>query len=603
MKSTNHITPSDVPNVEVAVVPSNSRWASAVKEAAKLCGASFVAVDEVTPTTLSERIFVLDLSNSVAASTPGPRAIAISANQSLSCFDVIHPNEVQYRLQRSLANLVEMEQLKVRVTQGQATVSTLNDIGLTLSAITERKELLEAILSHSRRVLSADGGTIYLRDGDELIFEAAQNDSVEITMQREKVKLPIEDSSLAGFVAGRNTILNIDDIYNIPKAMPYSPNFTFDKASGYRTRSMLLVPMTDRDNKVLGVLAFVNRKPTSGVPLVDFSLCQPFSKQSSELACSIASQAAVALENYRLYENIRNLFDSFITAAVTVIESRDPSTAGHSQRVSDLTVELAKECDQSSQFEGISFTGDQLEELRYASILHDFGKVGVREEVLLKANKLHPWELERVEWRFRLAAIQAELEHLRRGTSLDERMSQLDRDLNLVRQMNTPRYRFSERDVEALAAISGRWLLSESGEPVIEQAEIQRLCIPYGSLDHDERLEIQRHVEHTYQFLKVIPWTSNLKNIPNLAYAHHEKLDGTGYPRGLVEAEIPFGAKLMTISDIFDALTAGDRPYKASMPITRAVSILREEAGAGRLNHAAVELFVAKKVWTSIGMS
>jgi len=602
VKPIKNIAASDIPNIEVAVVPSTSRWASAVKDAAEQCGAVFVAFDEVTPATLAERLVVLDLSKSVSASSPGPRAISISANQSLDCFDVIHPNEVQFRLKRSLSNLIEMEKLKARVAQEQATVSTLNDIGLTLSAITERTELLDAILTHSRQVLSADGGTIYLRDGDELIFEAAQNDSVEITMQIEHVRLPIEDSSLAGFVAGRNTILNIDDIYNIPEAMPYRPNFTFDKASGYRTRSMLLVPMTDRANKVLGVLAFVNRKPSPGVPLIDFSLCQPFSKQSSDLARSIASQAAVALENYRLYQNIRNLFDSFITAAVTVIESRDPSTAGHSQRVSDLTVALAKECDGSPEFEGIKFSGDQLEELRYASILHDFGKVGVREEVLLKANKLHPWELERVEWRFRLAAIQAELEHLRRGTPLDERMSQLERDLNLVRQMNTPRYRFTERDVEALAAISGRWLLSEKGEPVIEQAEIQRLCIPYGSLDHDERLEIQRHVEHTYQFLKVIPWTSNLKNVPHLAYAHHEKLDGSGYPRGLVNSEIPFGAKLMTISDIFDALTAGDRPYKASMPIAKAVSILREEAEMGRLDRDAVELFVAKKVWTSIGM-
>ncbi len=603
MNSLKHIAPSDTPNIEVAVVPSSSRWGSAIKEAAEQCGAVFVAVDEVTPATLAERIVVMDLSNSIATSEPGPRVIAISANQTLRCFDVIHPNEVQYRLKRSLSNLVEMERLKVRVAQEQATVSTLNDIGLALSAITERTELLDAILSHSLHVLSADGGTIYLRDGDDLIFEAAQNDSVKLTMQIENVKLPIEDSSLAGFVAGRNTILNIDDIYNIPTAMPYSPNFTFDKASGYRTRSMLLVPMTDREDRVLGVLAFVNKKPTPGAPIADFSIYQPFSEQSSDLAQSIASQAAVALENYRLYENIRNLFDSFITAAVTVIESRDPSTAGHSQRVSDLTVGLAKECDLSPAFEGIRFNGDQIEELRYASMLHDFGKVGVREEVLLKANKLHPWELERVEWRFRLAAIQAELEHLRRGTSPDERMSQLDRDLALVRQMNTPRYRFSERDVDALASISGRWLLSKTGEPVIEQAEIQRLCIPYGSLDHDERLEIQRHVEHTYQFLKVIPWTSNLKNVPDLAYTHHEKLDGSGYPRGLVEAEIPFGAKLMTISDIFDALTAGDRPYKASMPIPKAVSILREESASGRLDHDAVELFVAKKVWTSIGMS
>ena len=593
----------DAPRIEVAIVPASSDYAHEVAKAAEACGIDFVAVDAATPADLVERVVVVDLSRAVVAQQLGRRVIAISANQKLDCFDVIHPNEVRFRLARSLRNLVELETLRARVAEGEETVQLLNEIGLALSAITDQDDLLQEILSHARRVLYADGGTIYMRDGDELIFTAAQNDTIPIK-QIEKTRLPIQDQSLAGFVAGRKTVLNIDDTYSIPEAMPYRPNFSFDKASGYHTRSMLLVPMTDRDDEALGVLALMNRKPIAGAPIADYSICRPFSNKDASLAKSIASQAAVALENYRLYQNIRNLFDSFIVASVTVIEARDPSTAGHSQRVADLTVELARECEVSGLYNGVSFTPDQIEEIRYASLLHDFGKVGVREEVLLKANKLHPWELERVEWRFRLAAVQAELEHLRRGTfSHDERMAQLERDIDLVRRMNSPRYRFTEGDTESLAAIAGRWMLSVEGEPVLEEREISRLCIPYGSLDQKERLEIQRHVEHTYQFLKVIPWTSNLSAIPHLAYAHHEKLDGSGYPRGLLRSEIPLGARLMTISDIFDALTAGDRPYKASMPIERAVSILRAEVEAGHLENDAVELFVAREVWRKIGIS
>ena len=592
----------DQPRIEVAIVPASSPYKKVLGDIAKRLNIDLVPVDAASPADLAERILVVDLTHAVSATELGRRVVAISDNASLNCFDVIPPGEVGTRLARSVENLVEMERLRARVSQEQSTVRLLNEIGLSLSAITEREALLEAILEHSRSVLLADAGTIYLTEGDDLIFSAAQNDTVQFTGKTEQSRLSVDDSSLAGFVAHRNTILNIDDVYNIPEQMPYRPNFSFDKASGYRTRSMLLVPMTDRDGHVLGVLALVNRKPAAGVPLADFSLCSAFSVRQAQLAQSIASQAAVALENYRLFENIRNLFDSFISAAVTVIESRDPSTAGHSQRVADLTVELAKSCETSpGSFEELSFSPEELEELRYASLLHDFGKVSVRERVLLKANKLFPWELERIEWRFRVASVQAELEWLARGKEGEVPRDQLQADLEMVRRMNSPGHRLGEQDIELLRDVAARWLIDEN-EPILSEPEVTRLCIPRGSLDPEERREIERHVEHTYHFLKCIPWTDNLSKVPDLAHAHHEKLDGTGYPLGLGAAEIPLGAKLMSVADIFDALTAGDRPYKPSMPVERAISILRAEVSAGHLLEPAVDVFVQGQLWERIGL-
>jgi len=593
----------DQPRIEMAIVPSGSRYQDLAQSIAHDLGVELVPVDAATPADLAERVLLVDLTAALPAQSLGHRVVAISEDLELECFEVVPPGQLKERLPRALKNLVEMERMRARVHQEQSTVRLLNEIGLALSAITEREALLEAILAHARSVLSADAGTIYLADGEDLIFSAAQNDTVRFKGKSEQNRLAIDDASLAGFVAHRNTILNIDDVYQIPEQMPYQPNFSFDKNSGYRTRSMLLLPMTDHGGAVLGVLALVNRKPVSGVPLADFSLCMPFSSRQAELAQSIASQAAVALENYRLFENIRNLFDSFISAAVTVIEARDPSTAGHSQRVAHLTVELAKACEESpGAFHDVSFGPQELEELRYASLLHDFGKVSVREEVLLKANKLFPWELERIEWRFKVATVQAELEWMARGHPGDFVDDQLQADLELVRRMNSPGYRFGEQDVHALRVLAQRWLLSQD-EPVVSNEEITRLCIPRGSLDPEERREIERHVEHTYQFLKCIPWTDGLSKVPDLAHAHHEKLDGTGYPLGLSDGAIPLGSKLMSVADIFDALTAGDRPYKASMPVERAVSILRAEVKSGHLMGEAVEVFVQSQLWDRIGLS
>ncbi|MCB9759972.1 MAG: GAF domain-containing protein [Alphaproteobacteria bacterium] len=593
----------DAPRVEVALVPADSEFSGVVQRAALAAGASFVPVDLASAADVVGRVLVVDLTRVMVAQQLGRRVIAISPRLNLDCYDVVPPHEVGLRMPRVLKNLVEAEALRGRIRQEREIVRILNEIGFSLSAITDTDELLDRVLTHARAVLRADGGSIYLLEDGRLRFAASQNDTIRFRPSRPA--LEVDDRSLAGYVAGRGIPLRIDDLDKVPHTRPYRPNHTNDQRLGYRTRSALLVPMQDRDEEVFGVLALYNRKPVAGAPLASFDRVMPFTDPDEDLARSIASQAAVALESHRLYQDIRKLFDGFVTAAVTVIEARDPSTAGHSHRVARLTTRMARAVSESDEpaFAGQRFTDGEIEELHYASILHDFGKVGVPEHVLLKADKLYPWELESLEFRFHLAALRTRLEGLRMAladTEVSQRLAILDADLALVRRMNRSGVRFTEADVRRLQAIAARWWLEDLNEPVLRNRDVMRLCIPRGSLDPEERRAIELHVTHTYNFLKVIPWTKGLRRVPELAHAHHEKLDGTGYPLRLTGEQIPYGARLMTIADIFDALTAGDRPYKAGMTAQRAVRILREEADAGRIQHEAVELMVAQRLWEGI---
>jgi len=588
--------------IEVAVVPDTSPYARDVRAAAAMCGAEFVRADAAMPNDLASRLYVVDLTRALATARLGPRVIAVSRQADLDVYDVVDPGAVAARLPRALRNLVEQEKLRARVVAERNTVEVLNEIGYALSAITDRHRLLDELLTHARRLLQADGGTVYLVEDGALHFAAAQNDTIPFFPSRRK--LLIDELSLAGWVALRGSPLNIEDVHRLDASVPYKPNFTFDEQTGYQTRSVLVVPLMDRDGHVIGALAMINRKPVPGVPLATFDKVLPFSDRHVALARSIAGQAAVALENHRLYRDIQLLFHGFVEAAVTAIEARDPTTGGHSHRVAELATLLAREvsdCDEPP-FAPVRFSAQELTELHYASMLHDFGKVGVREEVLLKATKLFPWEIAEVELRFRLAALQAVLESVRDELSdhhLTARLDVLQRDLALVRRLNRPNVPFGDVEREAVRQVAERWRLDAGGgdELVLRPREVERLCIPRGSLDPAERLEIERHVEHTYRFLRVIPWTRELRNVPAIAYAHHEKLDGTGYPRKLSEAEIPFGAKLMAIADIYDALTSSDRPYKDGMSPERALVVLREEAAAGKILAPAVELLAGRQLW------
>src|SRR5690242_15729414 len=306
---------------------------------------------------------------------------------------------------------------------------------------------------------------------------------------------------------------------------------------------------------------------------------------------SIASQAAVALDNKSLLDSIQALFDGFVQASVTAIEQRDPSTAGHSGRVEGMTTTLARVINEiaTGKFMDVNFTEDQLKELRYACLLHDFGKVGVREHILVKAKKLVPGQLEVIQARFEFIERSVQVKYATEkleamkagmnGSSLEEIDRRLEREIEQLKEWvqsivsaNEPTV-LPEDKASMIEFLAQQAYEDMSGHahPMLEPQEFRFLSIRKGTLDPQERLEMESHVTHSFHFLTKIPWTPLMRGVPEIAYGHHEKLDGSGYPRGLKGESIPLQARMMTISDIFDALTAQDRPYKRAVPPTTAL--------------------------------
>jgi HD-GYP domain-containing protein (c-di-GMP phosphodiesterase class II) len=388
---------------------------------------------------------------------------------------------------------------------------------------------------------------------------------------------------------------------------------------------MLTVPMRNYKNEVVGAVQLINAKRRLETRLTTENVEEEvvsFHPDDVEMIESIASQAAVALDNKNLIDSIQALFDGFVQASVTAIEQRDPSTAGHSGRVEGLTSALARAVTaiEVGKYRDIRLDEDQFKELRYACLLHDFGKVGVRERILVKAKKLMPGQLEVIQARFEFVerSVQVtyateKLEAMRggRGSSnvlaeidkrLEEELAQLKRWIQSIVAANEPSV-LPEDKASMLEVLSQQTYYDMSGNPhtMLDPQEFRFLSIRKGTLDPGERLEMESHVTHSFHFLSKIPWTHLMREIPEIAYGHHEKLDGTGYPRGLVGDQIPLQARMMTISDIFDALTAQDRPYKPAVPVNAALDILHDEANKGQLDKDLLDVFIDKQIYQTAG--
>jgi HD-GYP domain-containing protein (c-di-GMP phosphodiesterase class II) len=532
-------------------------------------------------------------------------------------------------VERAFENLRSQEEsrkTRQELVRVASDLGTLNKIGVALSSQHDTDALLELILTKCREITCCDAGSLYVVEeeaegGKHLVFKLTQSDSHAVPFRR--FTLPIDTHSVAGYAATTGEAVNIKDAYRI-RSLPFRLNRDFDRKYGYRTKSMLVVPMKNHKDEAIGVLQLINAKRHRDAKLTSLQAVQqeviPFSKRSQELAASLASQAGVALENNLLYRDIQNLFEGFVNASVTAIELRDPTTLGHSQRVAKLTVGLAEMVDRTDTgpYKDIHFTRQDIQELRYASVLHDFGKVGVREEVLVKAEKLYPARKELIQKRFLYIRKALELEGTRKkldfvlrngNQNYAELFSQIDEEyqkefknleefLQNILQANEPTV-FAEKTSERLLEIANWTFQDPSGpsEPLLTAEELRFLSIPKGSLDPEERQQIESHVKHSFLFLSQIPWTKELKNIPNIARAHHEKLDGSGYPDGIKAEQIPFQSKMMTISDIFDALTAHDRPYKPAVPTERALTIIGQEVKSQLLDPILFKLFVDAKVY------
>ena len=511
----------------------------------------------------------------------------------------------------------------------------LSRVGAALSTERNLDTLLGMILSQALKLSSSDAGSLYLMERDEqgkpstLRFKLTRNTTLpEIPFT--EFSIPIDHTSIAGYVAATGDPLMIGDVYLLPEQVTYQLNRSFDEKFGYRTKSMLVLPMRTHRDEIIGVLQLINRKRDAEQRLTSADIVEqqvlPFDQRSADLVAALAAQAAVAIENSRLYEDIERLFEGFVTAAVTAIEARDPTTSGHSFRVATFTTGLAEAVDKAGEgpYRGLTFTREQIREIRYAGLLHDFGKVGVREQVLVKQKKLYGHDLTILRHRFHSLLQQADLEfereraeHLLDHGASDyrevvqrlelmrrDRRDELSRWLDSIVRANEPTI-LPEGSFEELEEIGRQTFTDFDGveRPLLAEDELRFLMINKGNLDPRERREIESHVTHTYRFLEQIPWTRELSGIPKIAFGHHEKLDGTGYPRGVGEQDIPVQTRMMTIADIYDALTATDRPYKRAVTAERALDILGFEAKDGHIDRDLLTTFIQAQVFARIAPS
>ncbi len=567
-----------------------------------------------------------------------PQAILLSTDSLNLDTDLILENSLPYKQTCKMLEMAcyqwvlkseKQESAKMRDTNMRY-LSKLADISISLSAEDDLMKLLRKILTEGQNIACCDAASLFLinevnEHERELVFKLTQNDSMDFPF--EEISFPLDNSSIAGYVAYSDCELNIPDAYQVPASEPYRFNQSFDSRTGYRTKSMLAIPLANKQKEVIGVLQFINRKKARSLKITDEKSAQAyteaFDSDINVLLQALASQAGIAIENTILQNDIKALFEGFVNASVAAIEQRDPTTSGHSFRVADLCVGLADSTSLSNltRLRDIEFSETEVRELKYAALLHDFGKVGVRESVLVKQKKLQEGSIDNIKYRIKLAQERLNTQALRKQlamyrenrfdqrqfTEIDELLSQdvetLEEFYRAIVEANEPSILKADNRAILERINSFQLLGSDDGMEIISSDELQLLSIAKGSLSESERKEIESHVVHTQNFLEHIPWTRELQNIPTIAGAHHEKLDGSGYPSGMTEAQIPTPSKIMTICDIYDALTASDRPYKPAMNVEQAIDILLLEAKQGLLDADLVEVFVDAKVFTVIDKS
>ncbi len=524
---------------------------------------------------------------------------------------------------------LERHTLEHRLNISYEDIRKITEVGQALATEKSFDKLIELIIDRARELVDADGASLYLVERG-----SKQDTPTHIRFKRSALqlnanefRLPIDKKSIAGYVALTGEELLLADVHHLPSKTEFIYNSSFDKMHNYHTKSMMVIPMKNHRNDVIGVLQLVNKKRISDMELTLESMqgsgVIPFNENDMEIIRSVAGQAAVAIENNILIDDISNLFEAFVKASVTAIEARDPTTSGHSFRVAEYSISMAEAVNRVARgnFSNIYLSSEQLRELRYASLLHDFGKVGVREHVLVKAKKLYPEQVSNIRWRFQYIRKLFENKMLREKIEsmktlpreawdsleqkleieLDQKNREVEHMLSAILEANEPTI-LEEGSFDFIQRIAAMqfYLDGEGTKPYIEPVELYSLSIRKGTLDDKERREIESHVTHTFNFLSKIPWTKDLKGIPLIAYGHHEKLDGTGYPLNLEASEISIQTRIMTIADIYDALTAWDRPYKKAMDPLRAVSILEEEKKQGKLDGEILDLFIEKKIYEKV---
>jgi HD-GYP domain-containing protein (c-di-GMP phosphodiesterase class II) len=494
----------------------------------------------------------------------------------------------------------------------------LNEIGISLSVERDPKVLLERILLEARGFTNADAGTLFLVKDDKLSYEITQNDTLGSFMggthgEINLPPVPLQKEYVSGYVAVTGETLNIADVYTEQKYHFEGPKL-YDRMTGYRTKSMLVVPMKDHEDQIIGVLQLLNA--THPVDKGE----DVFNEEDQFLIQSLASQAAVAINNNRFIEDTEKLFESFVQVMATAIDERSPYTGGHIRRVMQISMYVAEAINacQDGPLAGAIFNEDQLNEIRIAAWMHDIGKITTPEWVVDKANKLETIfdRIELIETRYAYIRKSLQLERMEsRMAALEEgrplapdfeetyqcKLAELDEEMAFVKKANLPGEFMEPADVKRVEEVAAKTYDKEGVEtPRISAEEAKNLSVSRGSLTWEEIQKMRDHAAMSIKMLEQIPFTRKLSQVPAIAGAHHERLDGKGYPQGLEDRQISLQARILALADIFEALSASDRPYKKAKPQEVVLDIMQKMVDDRHIDRDIFNLFLKEKLYLKL---
>ncbi len=504
-------------------------------------------------------------------------------------------------------------------------INKLAKIGVALSSTRNLDQLLEMILDEARAFTNCDAGTLYLVNDEERTARhtIVQTESMGIRMggatgqaiNWPPVPLEIDgepnNSNVCAYVANSGEMVNIPDVYEV-EGFDFQGPRKFDKDTGYRTRSMMVIPMRNHEGDIIGVMQLINALDTETGESI------PFASEFEELSEALASQAAVALTNAQLISNLENLFESFIQTIATAIDEKSHYTGGHIERVANLTIDIAERINKTdkSPYAEIHFNEDEMKELRLAGWLHDTGKITTPEYVVDKATKLETIfdRLELVRTRFELAKAKVQLQaseakaalmmsgakrekHENKVKGTEEIIQKLDEDLEFVTKWNVSGEFMSDEIIARMESIAADTVEMDKGvEHLLSENELYNLEIRKGTLTTEEREKINNHVVMTRKMLDQVPFPKKIRNVPFIAGAHHEKLNGKGYPDGLTAEQIPLQVRILSLADVFEAMTASDRPYLPTKPLSQVLKILGFMVKDGELDADLVQFFLDEEM-------
>ena len=517
------------------------------------------------------------------------------------------------------------------ITDLEKQISNLANIGLALSKEKDMNKLLEMILIEAKRIANSDGGTLYMMtDDNRLRFEILMTDSLDFHMGGTSgkdipfypVKLYTDEGEpnnamIAAYVGLTGETVNIKDAYKA-KGFDFTGTKMFDEKTGYRSKSFLTVPLKNHEDEIIGVLQLLNAQDSKTKKII------PFTPDVQDMVEALASQAAVAITNKNLIKDLENLFESFIKLIASAIDAKSPYTGGHCERVPEITILLANAVQETKDgpFADVTFTDKEMYELKIAAWLHDCGKVATPEFVVDKSTKLETIydRVHEVETRFGVLRRDEEIKRLKKelkierdkSLSVDDKenkikelkksfrktMNTLKSDLEFVQESNVGGEFMSGDKKDRVYQIANyRWKPNGKMERFLSEDEIYNLTIPKGTLTPEERKVINDHIVVTINMVEELPYPKHLQNVPEFAGGHHEKLDGTGYPKGLVKDEMTVQARIMAIADIFEALTARDRPYKKGKTLSQAMRILGFMKNDAHIDVDLFDIFVKEKIY------